>query len=49
MGGWTKWNKKMGGRSFVITCGVIGTLYCAAGLFVRVYNKIKKLGKIWDI
>ena len=22
-----KWNKKMGGRSFVITCGVIGTLY----------------------
>ena len=22
----TKWNKKMGGRSFVITCGVIGTL-----------------------
>jgi hypothetical protein len=20
-------NKKMGGRSFVITCGVIGTLY----------------------
>ena len=21
-----KWNKKMGGRSFVITCGVIGTL-----------------------
>ena len=20
-----KWNKKMGGRSFVITCGVIGT------------------------
>ena len=25
---WTKWNKKMGGRSFIITCGVIGTLYC---------------------
>ena len=23
-----KWNKKMGGRSLVITCGVIGTLYC---------------------
>ena len=23
-----KWNNKMGGRSFVITCGVIGTLYC---------------------
>ena len=23
---WTKWNKKMGGRSFVITCGAIGTL-----------------------
>ena len=22
-----KWNKKMGGRIFVITCGVIGTLY----------------------
>ena len=26
---WTKWNKKMGGRSFVTTSGVIGTLYCA--------------------
>ena len=25
-----KWNKKMGGRSLVITCGVIGTLYCSA-------------------
>ena len=24
-----KLNKKMGGRSFVITCGVIGTLYSA--------------------
>ena len=24
---WTKWNRKMGGRSFVITSGVIGTLY----------------------
>ena len=23
---WTKWYKKMGGRSFVITCGAIGTL-----------------------
>ena len=23
----TKWIKKFGGRSFVITCGVIGTLY----------------------
>ena len=27
----TKWNKKMGGRSFVITCSVIGTLYSVAG------------------
>ena len=24
-----KWNKKTGGRSCVITFGVIGTLYCA--------------------
>ena len=23
-----KWNKEMGGKSFVITCGVIETLYC---------------------
>ena len=25
-----KWNKKMGGRIFVITCGIIGTLYYTA-------------------
>ena len=26
-----KSNKKIGGRSFVITCDVIGTLYCGGG------------------